>query len=43
MADRIRSRARSRFSGYDCYDVVDTTGDQLYRPEKLENGVWEVK
>ena len=29
--------------GYDCYDVVDSTGDQLYRPEELKNGVWVLK
>jgi hypothetical protein len=26
--------------GYDCYDVVDSTGDQLYKPEKPLNGGW---
>jgi hypothetical protein len=29
--------------GYDCYDVVDSTADQLYRPEELKNGVWVLK
>jgi hypothetical protein len=29
--------------GYDCYDVVDSTADQLYKPEQLKNGVWVLK
>ena len=28
--------------GYDCYDVQDSTADQLYKPEKLVNGVWVI-
>ena len=28
--------------GYDCYDVQDSTADQLYKPEKFVNGVWVV-
>ena len=29
-------------AGYDCYDLSDTTVDQIYKPEKLVNGVWQV-
>jgi hypothetical protein len=28
--------------GYDCYDVMDSTADQLYKPEKPLNGGWVV-
>jgi hypothetical protein len=28
--------------GYDCYDVIDSTADQLYKPEKPLNGGWVV-
>jgi len=28
--------------GYDCFDVQDSTADQLYKPEKLVNGNWVV-